>query len=73
VKKVPPPKVVSSAQASEMPLPAQIQEALGELVGPRQHLSPGGQITSRHRNVKAARKLTPLRRSKIGVLLKARG
>jgi putative transposase len=33
VKKVPPPKVVTSAQASEMPLPGQIQEALGELVG----------------------------------------
>jgi putative transposase len=33
VKKVPGPQVVTSAEASEMPLPAQIQEALGELVG----------------------------------------
>jgi len=33
VKKVPAPKVVTTLQASEMPLPAQIQEALGELVG----------------------------------------
>jgi putative transposase len=33
VKKVPAPKVVTTRQASEMPLPAMIQEALGELVG----------------------------------------
>jgi hypothetical protein len=33
VKKVPVAKVVSTVQASEMPLPPQIQEALGELVG----------------------------------------
>ena len=33
MKKVPAPQVVSTVQASEMPLPAQIQEALGELVG----------------------------------------
>jgi putative transposase len=33
VKKVPGPKVVTPAEASEMPLPAEIQEALGELVG----------------------------------------
>ena len=33
MKKVPASKVVSSLQASEMPLPPQIQEALGELVG----------------------------------------
>jgi len=33
VKKVSVPKVVTSAGASEMPLPAEIQEALGELVG----------------------------------------
>jgi putative transposase len=33
VKKVPVPKVVTTLQASETPLPAEIQEALGELVG----------------------------------------
>src|SRR4051812_26804742 len=33
MRKVPVPKVVSSVEASEMPLPPQIQEALGELVG----------------------------------------
>ena len=33
MKKVPTPKVVTTLQASEMPLPAKIQEALGELVG----------------------------------------
>jgi len=33
MKKVPGPKVVTTSQASEMPLPPQIQEALGELVG----------------------------------------
>jgi transposase-like protein len=33
MKNVPGPQVVTGAQASEMPLPAQIQEALGELVG----------------------------------------
>jgi transposase-like protein len=33
VKKVSVPKVVTPAEASEMPLPAEIQEALGELVG----------------------------------------
>jgi transposase-like protein len=33
MKKVPGPQVVTSAEASEMPLPAAIQEALGELVG----------------------------------------
>ena len=33
MKKVSVPKVVTSAGASEMPLPAEIQEALGELVG----------------------------------------
>jgi putative transposase len=33
MKNVPRPQVVTGAQASEMPLPAQIQEALGELVG----------------------------------------
>jgi hypothetical protein len=35
MKKVPAPKVATSAQAPESPLPAQIQEALGELVGAR--------------------------------------
>ena len=33
MKKVPAPKVVTTLEASESPLPAQIQEALGELVG----------------------------------------
>ncbi len=33
MKKVPAPKVVTTVQASEMPLPPEIQEALGELVG----------------------------------------
>jgi len=33
MRKVPAPKVVSTLEASESPLPAQIQEALGELVG----------------------------------------
>jgi putative transposase len=33
VKKVPAPGVVTTLQASEMPLPPKIQEALGELVG----------------------------------------
>jgi len=33
VKKVPAPKVVATLEASESPLPAKIQEALGELVG----------------------------------------
>jgi putative transposase len=33
MKKVPAPGVVTTLQASEMPLPAKIQEALGELVG----------------------------------------
>ena len=33
MKKVPAPKVVTTAEAPESPLPAQIQEALGELVG----------------------------------------
>lgn len=33
MKKVSGPQVVSSGKASEMPLPPQIQEALGELVG----------------------------------------
>jgi putative transposase len=33
VKKVPAPKVVTTVEASESPLPAEIQEALGELVG----------------------------------------
>ncbi len=33
MKKVPAPKVVTTVQAAEMPLPAEIQEALGELVG----------------------------------------
>jgi putative transposase len=33
MRKVPAAKVVTAAEASEMPLPAQIQEALGELVG----------------------------------------
>jgi hypothetical protein len=33
VKEVPAPQVVASVQGSEMPLPAQIQEALGEPVG----------------------------------------
>jgi len=33
MKKVPAAKVVTAAEASEMPLPAKIQEALGELVG----------------------------------------
>jgi putative transposase len=33
VKKVPGPKVVTTLEASESPLPAEIQEALGELVG----------------------------------------
>ena len=33
MKKVSGPQVVTTAEASESPLPAQIQEALGELVG----------------------------------------
>lgn len=33
MKKVPTPKVVTAVQASEMPLPLEIQQALGELVG----------------------------------------
>jgi putative transposase len=33
MKKVPRPEVVTTSQASESPLPAEIQEALGELVG----------------------------------------
>jgi hypothetical protein len=33
VKKVSSPQVVTSEQASELPLPAEIQGALGELVG----------------------------------------
>jgi transposase-like protein len=33
MEKVPAARVVTAAEASEMPLPAQIQEALGELVG----------------------------------------
>ena len=33
MKKVPTPKVVTTAEAPESPLPAKIQEALGELVG----------------------------------------
>jgi putative transposase len=33
MKKVSRPKVVTTAEASELPLPAEIQEALGELVG----------------------------------------
>src|SRR5512144_467104 len=33
MKKVPAPKVVTALEASESPLPAPVQEALGELVG----------------------------------------
>ena len=33
MRKVPAPKVVTALEASESPLPAQIQEVLGELVG----------------------------------------
>jgi putative transposase len=33
MKKVPGPQVVTAVEASELPLPAEIQEALGELVG----------------------------------------
>ena len=33
MKKVSSPQVVTTAEASELPLPAEIQEALGELVG----------------------------------------
>src|ERR687887_1377443 len=33
MSKVPTPRVVTALEASESPLPAQIQEALGELVG----------------------------------------
>ena len=33
MKKVSGPQVVTAPEAAEMPLPAQIQEALGELVG----------------------------------------
>jgi hypothetical protein len=33
MKKVPAPKVVTTLEATESPLPARIQEALGELVG----------------------------------------
>ena len=33
MKKVPAPKVVTTPEASESPLPPKIQEALGELVG----------------------------------------
>lgn len=34
MKKVPAPEVVTTLEASESPLPPQIQEALGELVAP---------------------------------------
>src|SRR5919109_169757 len=34
MKKVPAPQVVTASEAAEMPLPAPVQEALGELVGP---------------------------------------
>jgi hypothetical protein len=33
MKKVPAAKVITTVEASESPLPAEIQEALGELVG----------------------------------------
>ena len=33
MKKVSDPQVVTAAEAAEMPIPAQIQAALGELVG----------------------------------------
>jgi hypothetical protein len=33
MKKVSTPQVVTTSEASELPLPAEIQEALGELVG----------------------------------------
>ena len=33
MKKVPGPRVVTTAEAAEMPFPPQVQEALGELVG----------------------------------------
>jgi len=33
MKNVPGPKVVTTSEASESPLPPQLQEALGELVG----------------------------------------
>ena len=33
MRKVPAPKVVTTVEASESPLPPQVQEALGELVG----------------------------------------
>ena len=33
MEKVPTPKVVTTVEASESPLPGEIQEALGELVG----------------------------------------
>ncbi len=33
MKKVSSPRVVTTADASELPLPAEIQDALGELVG----------------------------------------
>jgi hypothetical protein len=33
VKKVSSPQVVTASEASELPLPGEIQEALGELVG----------------------------------------
>src|ERR687888_1082294 len=34
MKKVPAPQVVTAPEAAEVPLPAPVQEALGELVGP---------------------------------------
>ena len=37
MRKVPVPKVVTSVEAAESPLPAQVQEALGELVGAARH------------------------------------
>ena len=37
MRKVPLPKVVTTVEAAESPLPAQVQEALGELVGAARH------------------------------------
>jgi hypothetical protein len=48
MRKVPAPKVVTALEASESPLPPQIREALGELVGQR------GRACSRSASVSAS-------------------
>jgi len=57
MKKVSGPQVVTIAEASQMPLPAEIQEALGELVGAARDrllaLSVGLGLTVVHRLMEA--------------------